>query len=143
MPFIMPQVESVILLEERARPSLWHNTSIALRIPSRFCIGSPIPIKTMLSSFPQISSRNINCSTISFASRFRDKPRVPVIQKAHFIAQPAWQDTQAVLRPSRSVSRTVSTIFPSESLICNLIVPSGSLRTFSTLLERSRAVSLS
>ena len=130
-------------LEERARPSLLHKISIVFLIPSRFCIGSPMPIKTILSRVPACCSIYKNCSTISEAVKFRARPRVPVMQKAHFIAQPAWQDTQAVFRPSLSVSKTVSTELPSWSATTILIVPSGSVSTLSIFVARKRAFCLS
>ena len=45
------------------------------------------------------SLKRSTCSTISPASRLRAKPNWPVTQKTQPMAQPAWVETQIVLRP--------------------------------------------
>ena len=112
---------------------------MALRIAPKLSIGSPIPIKTILSNFSHSSSRYKNCSTISLAVRFLEKPNVPVLQNAHPIAHPTWQETQAVFLPFPSKSKTVSTQEPSCKVNCNFTVPSGSTNFCVTEEERRTA----
>ena len=141
IPFMIPQVLRVILLGLSALPFLLVRIATAFLIASRFCIGSPIPMNTILSRVPASFSINRNSSTISLAVRFLPSPRVPVWQNAHPMAQPAWHETHAVFLPSRSVRRTVSIALPSCKVICSLIVPSGSFRTLLTLDVLRRAFS--
>ena len=77
--------------------------------------------------------------SISEAVRLRASPKVPVWQKAQFMAQPTWHETQAVFLPSLSVRRTVSTAIPSCKEICSFMVPSGSVSTLETLQQRKSA----
>src|SRR5258706_407167 len=64
---------------------------------------------------PGASSRTaIHCATISHGSRLRIRPRRPVAQKVHPIAQPAWLEMQTVNFPAASSGiRTASASAPS------------------------------
>ena len=98
--------------------------------------GSPIPMNTMLESFPAIFCPMRNCSSISPLVRFRLKPMSAVRQKAQAILQPTWLDIQIVLRPSPSERITHSVKRPSESSMRSLQLPSSSSREVSTLEVR-------
>jgi hypothetical protein len=59
-----------------------------------------MPMNTTLSTrrLPAAWAARTTCSTISPVDRWRSNPTCPVAQKLHPIAQPAWLDTQTVLR---------------------------------------------
>jgi hypothetical protein len=78
------------------------NRSVAAQTASRFAIGSPMPMNTMLlTRRPTARARcaaRTTCSTISPTVRCRVKPACPVAQNPHPIAHPAWLLTHTVAR---------------------------------------------
>lgn len=76
-----------------------------------------MPIKTKLVtrllSLLSCRAQNKTCSTISSAVKFRLKPILPVAQNKQPSGQPAWEETQTVLRPPAWRSKTVSIFKPS------------------------------
>ena len=70
------------------------------------------------SSFNKYST----CSTISPGSRLRRSPAIPVAQNEHCSGQPAWDDTQSVMR-LRSRNSTDSTVSPPDKLSKTFFVP--------------------
>mmetsp|Transcript_9437 Transcript_9437/g.19025 ORF Transcript_9437/g.19025 Transcript_9437/m.19025 type:complete len:211 (+) Transcript_9437:441-1073(+) len=59
--------------------------------------GSPMPIKETLSTFWPCCRKCIAWSAISSASNCRLRPIFPVAQKAHWKAQPTWEEMQSDL----------------------------------------------
>ena len=120
MPGTTPEVETVRWRRARLELRWSWSQRPAFSTSSRLFIGSPIPMKTTLVSAGasgrfSFSQRRVrtNCSRISPAERLRLKPRRPVRQKAHFMAQPTWVLTQREFRPSAGM-RTHSTRAPSQ-----------------------------
>jgi hypothetical protein len=124
MPGTTPAVERVILRFPRFLIFGWFRHRIALRVASKFRSGSPMPMRTRLSTGPPASrSPNRNCPAISPEERSRTKPLRPVAQKGHPRAQPTWVEAQSVRRPDPP-RRTVSIRSPSRSRRRNFRVAS-------------------
>jgi hypothetical protein len=78
--------------------------SMAGHTRSRLARGSPMPMNTTLETRRPVrrasAPARTTCSTISPVVRLRSNPAWPVAQKPHAMAQPAWLDTQTVVRPA-------------------------------------------
>src|SRR5688572_11460538 len=85
-----------------------------------------MPISTTLvTTSPSALSLRAKCmtwSTISSEVRLRFRPIVPVAQNAQAIGQPAWLETQTVLRSPSCRMRTVSISWPSAHLNAHFAV---------------------
>src|SRR5947209_9968415 len=82
-------------------------------------------------------SKRTTCSTISPASRLRAKPNWPVTQNTQPMAQPAWVDTQMVLRGPASIS-TTSICCPSRNCNSSLeVCPSAECRCLTSWLANT------
>ena len=97
MPGIQPTVEIVVRRWVMPRSGRRRQ---AASTPSRFIIGSPIPMKTAWST----ASMRRKCSAwsrISEAVRLRPNFIEPVAQNVHVSGQPDCEDRQSDRRPSR------------------------------------------
>ncbi len=128
MPGTQPTVEMAMRRAEMPMPSGWLIVPQASSTASRFCIGSPMPMKTTLVSRAPCDSDSrparTTWSTISDAVRLRPGPIAPVAQNLHPSAQPTWLDTHTVRRPSACAIRTASTTAPSTARRPHFTVPS-------------------
>mmetsp|Transcript_56394 Transcript_56394/g.167850 ORF Transcript_56394/g.167850 Transcript_56394/m.167850 type:complete len:286 (+) Transcript_56394:532-1389(+) len=96
MPGTTPTVETFILLVDR--PIISGDVSTRRASKTRgFPNGSPMPIRETLSTFWPCCMKCSAWSAISSASSWRLRPIFPVAQKAHWKAQPTWDEMQSDL----------------------------------------------
>mmetsp|Transcript_150649 Transcript_150649/g.288672 ORF Transcript_150649/g.288672 Transcript_150649/m.288672 type:complete len:244 (+) Transcript_150649:330-1061(+) len=130
-----PTVDTMMWRLDMAKASGCTSMLTAVRTFSKLLRGSPMPMKTMLTSFGKPCSRTMRravhtCTRISSAFRFRTKPMVPVLQKAQAREQPTCEDThREVCAPPYMGMITLSTESPSASVSSSFCVPSSDLST--------------
>ena len=105
MPGTTPLVLMVMWRAPRPNRSVSLSASAAASTASVLSSGSPMPMNTMLvTRCPSASMwrrQNNAWSTISAASRSRQKPSSPVAQNGQPTAQPAWDEMHSVARSRR------------------------------------------
>mmetsp|Transcript_34287 Transcript_34287/g.110334 ORF Transcript_34287/g.110334 Transcript_34287/m.110334 type:complete len:298 (+) Transcript_34287:1678-2571(+) len=128
-----PTVETHTQRAERANAFGCTSSSTARRTSSKLLSGSPIPIKTTLTSGGKrrcriVRSASQTCARISSARKLRSRPIVPVEQKVQPREQPTCDEMQSdvVLPPTIGI-RTHSTASPSSSLSSSFCVPSEAM----------------
>mmetsp|Transcript_55979 Transcript_55979/g.121865 ORF Transcript_55979/g.121865 Transcript_55979/m.121865 type:complete len:229 (+) Transcript_55979:951-1637(+) len=109
--------------------------------------GSPIPMKTTLESRSSLARSSVAnraaCSKISSADKLRLKPICPVAQKVQPMAQPTWDEMQAVrLFVSYGIS-TDSMSWPSARRHKRFCVPSREICSSSICMEPKEISSFS
>mmetsp|Transcript_12434 Transcript_12434/g.52066 ORF Transcript_12434/g.52066 Transcript_12434/m.52066 type:complete len:440 (-) Transcript_12434:948-2267(-) len=137
-----PEVDTVTLFRENARPRGSVSTSTAVSTASTLCRGSPMPMNTTLvvssrwrTSAPRpppVRRRACTtCSTICAAVRFFRSPILAVKQNWQFIAHPSCEETHTVVRPSGPVL---------DGMITDSTTPPPFFRRYSTFRVPSVAV---